>query len=98
MIAFGWRRFLNGSAVDPRWLMRLPMTKAGVNAMTAIQLYAQNFANVPPISDFIVCGASKRGWNTWTIAAVGERFFFCFVSLVLYFLFRCFFLFYFYFL
>jgi PhoPQ-activated pathogenicity-related protein len=71
LIAYGWRKFLNGSAVDPEWLLRLPMTKAGVNAMTAVQLYiAKNHAQIPPIKDFLVCGASKRGWTAWTVAAV----------------------------
>jgi PhoPQ-activated pathogenicity-related protein len=47
--------------------------QAGSNAMTAIQLFAQSFPHVPPIRDFVVCGASKRGWNTWTVAAVDAR-------------------------
>jgi PhoPQ-activated pathogenicity-related protein len=66
-LAYAWRKFLNGSATDPTWLPRLPMTRAAVNAMTAVQHYlATNHPQVPPITGFLVAGASKRGWTTWT--------------------------------
>ncbi len=74
LIAYGWRKFLNGSATDPTWLMRLPMTRAGSNAMTAVQDFFRRFhpeAMMP--TGFLVSGASKRGWNTWTVAAVDSR-------------------------
>jgi PhoPQ-activated pathogenicity-related protein len=74
LIAYGWRKFLNGSATDPTWLMRMPMTRAGVNAMTAVQDYFKRYhpTKIAP-EKFIVAGASKRGWNTWTVAAVDTR-------------------------
>lgn len=77
LIAYGWRKFLNESRqnppANPQWLMRLPMTKAGVNAMTAAQVFiGKRFPNIK-LNDFIVSGASKRGWNTWTVAAVDAR-------------------------
>src|SRR5262249_54257484 len=74
LIAYTWNKFLNGSATDPTWLLRLPMTRAAVNAMTAVQHYVARFhPNVPKITGFLVAGASKRGWNTWTVAAVDAR-------------------------
>merc|ERR1711991_463922 len=74
LIAYGWRKFINGSATDPTWLLRLPMTRAGSNAMTAVQDYLERFhPTVLQPTDFMVAGASKRGWNTWTLAAVDTR-------------------------
>ena len=74
LIAYGWRKFLNGSAVDPTWLLRLPMTRAGTNCMTAVQDYMKRAHpdQLQPTS-FVVAGASKRGWTTWTVAAVDTR-------------------------
>jgi PhoPQ-activated pathogenicity-related protein len=39
LIAFGWRKFLEGGAKDEDavWLARLPMTKAVVRAMDAVE-------------------------------------------------------------
>lgn len=58
---------------NPEWLPRLPMTKASVRAMDAASAFweAQS-GNI--ISGWIVAGASKRGWTTWTVGAcVPER-------------------------
>jgi PhoPQ-activated pathogenicity-related protein len=66
IIAFGWDKFLSGDT-NPIWLARLPMTKAVVRAMDIVQ--QEN----PDIKDFFVAGGSKRGWTTWTTAAVDKR-------------------------
>ena len=65
LIAYCWDKFLRGG--DAIWLPRLPMTKAAVRAMDVVQL------EHPTIQDFIVFGASKRGWTTWTTAIVEPR-------------------------
>jgi len=65
LIAYGWDKFLVGG--DPIWLARLPMTKAVVGAMDMVQ--KEN----PSIDGFFVAGGSKRGWATWTVAAVDKR-------------------------
>lgn len=65
LIAYGWDQFLKTQ--DPIWLARLPMTKAAVRAMDLAQ------AEYPQITGFFVCGGSKRGWTTWTTAAVDKR-------------------------
>lgn len=74
LIAYGWRKFLEGGAKDEDaiWLARLPMTKAVVRAMDAVEeLIASEFHRT--IEHYVVSGASKRGWTTWTTAAVDDR-------------------------
>jgi PhoPQ-activated pathogenicity-related protein len=56
----------------PEWLARLPMTKAVVRAMDTVQAFVQrDYSRKVPT--FVVAGASKRGWTTWTTAAVDKR-------------------------
>lgn len=72
LVAYSWRKFLETG--DPRWPARLPMTKAAVRAMDAVQQFAatQRFGGVK-IDRFAVGGGSKRGWTAWTTAAVDRR-------------------------
>lgn len=65
LIAYLWDKFLETE--DPMWLPRLPMTKASVRAMDLVQ------AEYPHVQEFVVAGASKRGWTVWTTAAVDKR-------------------------
>ncbi|MEP6917361.1 MAG: PhoPQ-activated pathogenicity-related family protein [Acidobacteriota bacterium] len=71
-IAYTWNKFLRTG--DDRWPARLPMTKSAVRAMDAVTAFT---ASVPggarPATRFVVSGASKRGWTTWTTAAVDSR-------------------------
>ncbi len=72
LIAYGWRKFLDGG--DERWLARFPMTKAAVRAMDTVQAFAQSpEGGRRAITKFVVSGGSKRGWTTWTTAAVDSR-------------------------
>lgn len=72
LIAYGWRKFLDDA--DDGWLARLPMTKAAVRAMDTVQAFAQSpEGGRRAITKFVVAGASKRGWTTWTTAAVDSR-------------------------
>jgi PhoPQ-activated pathogenicity-related protein len=59
---------------DDEWLVRLAMVKAGVRAMDATQEFLKSEAggNVA-INQFVVSGASKRGWTTWLVGAVDTR-------------------------
>ena len=71
-IAYTWDKFLR--AGDDRWPMRLPMTKAVVRAMdTVTNFCAKPDQGALPIDRFVISGASKRGWTTWTTAAVDPR-------------------------
>ncbi len=73
LIAFAWNKFLMQGAKqkDVEWLPRFPMTRAIVRAMDLAQeIILQNDIVV---KDFVVSGASKRGWTAWTTAAVDSR-------------------------
>lgn len=72
LVAYTWDRFLRTG--DERWPARLPMTKAAVRAMDAVtDFLAKLPAGAIPVKNFVVMGASKRGWTTWTLAAVDPR-------------------------
>ena len=59
---------------DERWPARLPMTKAAVRAMDAVQQFlASEAGGGTKIARWVVTGGSKRGWTTWTTAAVDRR-------------------------
>jgi len=74
IIAYGWRKFLEGGAKDEDaiWLARFPMTKAVKLAMDAVSEVAKNTYQ-QEINNYFVAGASKRGWTTWTTAATDSR-------------------------
>ncbi len=74
IISYGWRKFLEGGAKDEDaiWLARFPMTKAAKLAMDAVtEVVQKNYQK--PIESYMVGGASKRGWTTWTTAATDDR-------------------------
>lgn len=72
LIAYTWDKFLRTG--DDRWPARLPMTKAAVRALDAITAFcASEQGGRLKVDRFVVAGASKRGWTTWTTAAVDPR-------------------------
>jgi PhoPQ-activated pathogenicity-related protein len=72
IIAYTWDRYLRTG--DERWPLRLPMTKAAVRAMDALTAWTTTAAGGgKPVTRFVVAGGSKRGWTTWTTAAVDHR-------------------------
>lgn len=71
-IAYTWDKFLRTG--DERWPARLPMTKSAVRAMDAVTAFAASpEGGGNKVGRFVVSGASKRGWTTWTTAAVDQR-------------------------
>jgi len=71
-IAYTWDKFLRTG--NDLWPARLPMTKSAVRAMDAVQQFMGSQAGGKiQIEKFVVAGASKRGWTTWTTAAVDQR-------------------------
>ena len=71
-IAYTWKHFLLTG--DDRWPARLPMTKSAVRAMDTVTAFAASAAGGGhKVGRFVVSGASKRGWTTWTTAAVDTR-------------------------
>ncbi len=72
IIAYTWDKYLRTG--DETWPLRLPMTKAAVRAMDTITAFcASEAAGKLKIEHFVVAGGSKRGWTTWTAAAVDHR-------------------------
>src|SRR6056297_2051439 len=74
IISFGWRKFLEGGAdpEDAEWLARLPMTAAAKRAMDTVTDFTES-RNIAEVDSFVVGGASKRGWTTWTTAIFDDR-------------------------
>ena len=72
LIAYTWDKFLRTG--DEKWPARLPMTKSAVRAMDTVT----DFLSKPEVGritvdQFVVAGGSKRGWTTWSTAAVDRR-------------------------
>ncbi len=71
IIAYTWRKFIETG--DSTWPLRLPMTKAAVRAMDATESFLGKQTPSIRVDGFVVAGESKRGWTTWTTAAVDGR-------------------------
>ncbi|CAF3414533.1 unnamed protein product [Rotaria sp. Silwood1] len=71
IIAWTWKAFIENPD-NPYVLLRMPMTKASVRAMDAVQQFAKELGITVP-QKFMIGGASKRGWTTWTTAAVDNE-------------------------
>ena len=70
LIALTFAKFIETQ--DEEWPLLLPMVKSAVRAMDATQAIAKERLKLE-IKEFIVTGASKRGWTTWLTAAVDKR-------------------------
>lgn len=72
IIAYTWAKYLKTG--DETWPLRMPMTKASVRAMDTVTSFcATDAAGKVKVDKFYVAGGSKRGWTTWTTAAVDKR-------------------------
>jgi PhoPQ-activated pathogenicity-related protein len=72
IIAYTYVKFLKTG--DETWPLRLPMTKAAVRAMDTVTAFCATAAGGnTKVENFVVAGASKRGWTTWTTAAADQR-------------------------
>lgn len=73
IIAYTWDKYLRTG--EERWPARLPMTKAVVRAMDAVTAFcaSADAGTAATVDRFVVAGASKRGWTSWTTAAVDRR-------------------------
>jgi len=76
MIGWSWKHFMENPgnpynlSKESEWLPRLPMTKAVLRAMDTI---TDLRSSTQKVEHFIIAGASKRGWTTWTTALVDPR-------------------------
>src|SRR4030095_13875686 len=72
LIAYTWDKFLRTG--DAKWPARLPMTKAAVRAMDTVTAFCVgDEGGQTRVAAFVVAGGVKRGWTTWTTAAVDKR-------------------------
>jgi PhoPQ-activated pathogenicity-related protein len=65
LIAHTFEKYLETK--DPSWPLLFPMAKSAIRAMDTIVAITKDSAN--PIHQFVVTGASKRGWTTWFVGA-----------------------------
>lgn len=69
LISMTLHNFQNDS--DYTWPLLFPMTKSAVRAMDAVQEFAAQKNET--VNQFIISGASKRGWTTWLTGAHDKR-------------------------
>lgn len=70
LIAHTFTKFVEGG--EPEWLLLFPMTKGAVRALDVYQAIANEELGLE-IEQFVVAGASKRGWTTYLTGAVDSR-------------------------
>ena len=72
IIAYTFDKYMTTG--DANWPLLLPMVKSAVRAMDTITDYISNVTGgTVDVNEFVVSGASKRGWTTWLTAAVDSR-------------------------
>lgn len=70
LIAYSFSQYLETGDAD--WPLLLPMVKAAVKGMDAVQSFTTSEWKIP-LERFTVLGGSKRGWTTWLTGAVDLR-------------------------
>ena len=72
IIAYTWDKYLRTGDAD--WPLQLPMVKGVVKSMDAVQDFFRSVLNDGnAVNEFVLLGASKRGWTTWLTGAIDDR-------------------------
>ena len=68
VMAWSWREFLSSTEaeVNPELVINLPMAKAAFACMKAVNEFTGNEM------EFVVSGASKRGWTSWLVGSAAN--------------------------
>jgi PhoPQ-activated pathogenicity-related protein len=73
IISWTWRTYIDSPNPDPTVILRMPMTKAAKRGLDTVAAVAKEKAPETDINRFVVSGASKRGWTTWSIGCTDRR-------------------------
>jgi len=73
IIAWTWRTFLDATTPDPTVILRMPMTKAAKRGLDTLAAVAKEKDESLNIDRFLVSGASKRGWTTYSLGVTDRR-------------------------
>ncbi len=71
LLAQSWVRAIDEH--DASWVAQIAMVKSAIAAMDATQEFLASQPDVINIEDFVITGASKRGWTTWLTGAIDDR-------------------------
>ncbi|WP_257275593.1 PhoPQ-activated pathogenicity-related family protein [Endozoicomonas sp. SESOKO4] len=75
LVAFSWQAFLEDPENNGFMPVQWPMVKSVIRTMDALCEFSKKFSEKGStrIDDFIIAGASKRGWISWLTAAADQR-------------------------
>jgi PhoPQ-activated pathogenicity-related protein len=71
ILAYSYKKVLSDPYKNAYWAGHLPMAKSTLKAMDAVQEELKNLS--VNIENFILAGASKRGWAAWLATIADER-------------------------